>query len=334
MESLRITKPKTPTPSPSTGPFITPKSNTSVGKSPISNNLDVQSDIFSKEKELPPPSSFLLEPPKLQQKQIYLQRDKSEWVSPLLLDNSSPLVKSPRMYLPDWWDICLKNAQVISNEINNQSNESTFTYLISGSIAIILYLNELLFIDKNVLTEEECKQIGLIIFNIGSPNDIDFHYNIRPTTAQLPFDKLTYSTSEDYINILEFKVKKMHINNTFILNKDKATDIIFKVIDIIPSFSIEGNGLNESIVINKCKIVGLNNLIYKYTKNKRTKDKQNKKIEILNFIYNCIIKMNDSQLNKKYGITVEEPQNKSNLEGGYYKKYLKYKHKYLELKYI
>ena len=55
--------------------------------------------------------------------------------------------------VPSWWNKIISEASSIQKEA--QELEKLYTFLIAGSTAIIIYLNELCNVDNKILTPDE-----------------------------------------------------------------------------------------------------------------------------------------------------------------------------------
>jgi hypothetical protein len=344
--------------------------------------------IRSKPLAPPAPTVPLTPPPALlKPTQTYDALHTTGMMTPFLLESSSSLVKTPRKFLPIWWHKVLKEAKYLHDVFKRPEIENNFHLLISGTVAIYIYLNELLFVDKTVLTPAELETAIGLINNVLPPGDLDFKFEKTPGNPNSPLEAIA-KESGPIIIIEGFKIIKSEIDANFaVLTKENdyinfGSDdgSIFGSNDGTISGSNEGSifgstdgtisGSNEGSIsvstvssiseksvikkidigainkvvptilkdiwINECNVLGINDLIYSYTNCKRENDKVQQKLEILNFIYNCIFKMSDEHLFAKYGITkiIHEPNNTRNSYrfGGFREKYLKYKAKYLALK--
>ena len=224
--------------------------------------------------------------------------------------------------VPSWWNKIISEASSIQKE--SQELEKLYTFLIAGSTAIVIYLNELYNVDNKILTPGELLKLKEIMNNMEKPDDLDLFYaRQRLNDQNLFYDKVneikdtqpirnikvSYSSTSLslyllvidsniescplYIDINVFRECITSIRNDALFEKRQGETSIFTKIDfkdvkyndrINPYISSNIGGLN---------VFGLTNLIDLYKLNET-----GKKIEILEFIKSCISR--NADLIKKY----------------------------------
>lgn len=201
-----------------------------------------------------------------------------------------------------------------------QSLETYYTFFITGSTAIILYLNELYTVDKDSLSIDEQSKLFDILNEIAKPDDLDLFYaRSRFDDQDIFYDKKNEIMEKErtkevsnnsnstlflnlsciktscgqYININVFRESANFIRKEALFEKKEDVDNIFTKIDIKDlKYSDKINPYKISN-IGDCKVLGLTNLIelYKLVDN-------NNKMNILEFVKSCINK--SSYLQNKY----------------------------------
>lgn len=77
-------------------------------------------------------------------------------------------------YIPDWVPAYLVKAMELQQLAFTMDSKHTF--LISGSVAILMYLHELVTVDHSALTEAELQDCLRFLQTLPKPNDLDFKY--------------------------------------------------------------------------------------------------------------------------------------------------------------
>jgi hypothetical protein len=221
--------------------------------------------------------------------------------------------------LPDWWNKIISNASTIQKEA--QQLEKLYTFLIAGSSAIVIYLNELYNVDNKILTIEELSKLKEIINSLNKPDDLDLFYTRQRLADQnLFYDKINeinekqpiknHSTSTTfslnlisidsniescplYIDINVFRECITSIRNDALFEKRKGEESIFAKIDFKDVKYNDRIDPYKSSIIGGLNVFGLTNLIKLYRSHEG-----DKKIEMLEFIKSCISQ--NADLMKKY----------------------------------
>ena len=75
----------------------------------------------------------------------------------------------------EWWNTTINETKKIL-KIATALDDNEHTFFISGSNAVIFFLNELLTTDNNLLNQEQKNNLTNIIQKIKKPNDLDIKY--------------------------------------------------------------------------------------------------------------------------------------------------------------
>ena len=217
----------------------------------------------------------------------------------------------------EWWNKTIYETKKIL-KIATALDDNEHTFFISGSNAVIFFINELLTTDNNLLNQEQKNKLINITEKIKKPNDLDIKYKdidfpLFFKTAERIRDKisnnLSLSTSNNlslslssiyenidtcthYIDIDAFRATLTQISSDAMFQKRKDGVSIFSNID----FDRYRRRGFKIATIDDIKIMGLNDLIEIYEDNKGELDEI--KIEALKFIQSCI--ENNYELMTKY----------------------------------
>lgn len=225
----------------------------------------------------------------------------------------------------EWWNTTINETlKILKNATALDDNEHTF--FISGSNALIFFINELLTTDCHLLNKEQQNNLINITQKIKKPNDLDIKYKdidfplFFKTSARIK-DKnsanLSLSTCNNlslsscnnlslslssiyedidtcthYIDIDAFRASLTQIGSDAMFKKRKDGKSIFSNIDF-DRYRKKGFKI---ATINNIKIMGLDDLIEVYKDNKGSLDEV--KIEALKIIKSCI--ENNYELMTKY----------------------------------
>ena len=207
----------------------------------------------------------------------------------------------------EWWNKTIIETKKIL-KIATALDDNEHTFFISGSNAVIFFLNELLTTDNNLLNQEQKNNLTNIIQKIKKPNDLDIKYkdidfplffktserirdNIPNNLDLSTCNNLSLSLSSiyenidtctQYIDIDAFRASLTQIGSDAMFQKRKDGVSIFSNID----FDRYRRRGFKIATINDIKIMGLNDLIEVYEDNKGDLDEV--KIEALKFIQSCI----------------------------------------------
>ena len=205
----------------------------------------------------------------------------------------------------EWWNKTIIETKKIL-KIATALDDNEHTFFISGSNAVIFFLNELLTTDNNLLNQEQKNNLTNIIQKIKKPNDLDIKYKdidfpLFFKTSERIRDKIPNSlstcnnlslslssiyenidTCTQYIDIDAFRASLTQIGSDAMFQKRKDGVSIFSNID----FDRYRRRGFKIATINDIKIMGLNDLIEVYEDNKGDLDEV--KIEALKFIQSCI----------------------------------------------
>lgn len=207
----------------------------------------------------------------------------------------------------EWWNTTINETKKIL-KIATALDDNEHTFFISGSNAVIFFLNELLTTDNNLLNQEQKNNLTNIIQKIKKPNDLDIKYkdidfplffktserirdNIPNNLDLSTCNNLSLSLSSiyenidtctQYIDIDAFRASLTQIGSDAMFQKRKDGVSIFSNID----FDRYRRRGFKIATINDIKIMGLNDLIEVYEDNKGDLDEV--KIEALKFIQSCI----------------------------------------------
>ena len=207
----------------------------------------------------------------------------------------------------EWWNTTINETKKIL-KIATALDDNEHTFFISGSNAVIFFLNELLTTDNNLLNQEQKNNLTNIIQKIKKPNDLDIKYkdidfplffktserirdNIPNNLDLSTCNNLSLSLSSiyenidtctQYIDIDAFRASLTQIGSDAMFQKRKDGVSIFSNID----FDRYRRRGFKIATIDDIKIMGLNDLIEVYEDNKGELDEV--KIEALKFIQSCI----------------------------------------------
>jgi hypothetical protein len=217
----------------------------------------------------------------------------------------------------EWWNTTINETlKILKNATALDDNEHTF--FISGSNAVIFFINELLTTDYHLLNQEQQNNLINITQKIKKPNDLDIKYKdidfplffktstrikdkIPANLSLSTCNNLSLSLSsiyEDidtcthYIDIDAFRASLTQIGSDAMFKKRKDGKSIFSNIDF-DRYRKKGFKI---ATINNIKIMGLDDLIEVYEDNKGPLDEV--KIEALKIIKYCI--ENNYELMTKY----------------------------------
>jgi len=222
-----------------------------------------------------------------------------------------------------WWNLVINEAkrlQKIALTMDNNHHD----FFISGSNAVVIFINELLTVDKHLLNEDNKVKLMDLIQKMQKPDDLDFKYKdvhmplfhaevekvidanqpkliqqVKPLSLMLSLDSINENIDNcpQYIDIDAFRACLTGIGLDAIFEKRKDADSIFSKID----FDRYRRRVFKITTISDIKIMGLDDLIQIYEDNKGPNDEI--KIEALKFIKSCIEKNNEI-LAKYIGKTV------------------------------
>jgi hypothetical protein len=205
----------------------------------------------------------------------------------------------------EWWNRTINETMKIL-KIATALDDNEHTFFISGSNAVIFFINELLTTDNNLLNQEQKNNLINITEKIKKPNDLDIKYKdidfpLFFKTSERIRDKIpnNLSTSNNlslslssiyenidtctqYIDIDAFRASLSQIGSDAMFQKRKDGVSIFSNID----FDRYRKRGFKIATINDIKIMGLIDLIEIYEDNKGELDEI--KIEALKFIQSCI----------------------------------------------
>ena len=207
----------------------------------------------------------------------------------------------------EWWNTTINETKKIL-KIATALDDNEHTFFISGSNAVIFFLNELLTTDNNLLNQEQKNNLNDITQKIKKSNDLDIKYkdidfplffktserirdNIPNNLDLSTCNNLSLSLSSiyenidtctQYIDIDAFRASLTQIGSDAMFQKRKDGVSIFSNID----FDRYRRRGFKIATINDIKIMGLNDLIEVYEDNKGDLDEV--KIEALKFIQSCI----------------------------------------------
>jgi hypothetical protein len=206
-----------------------------------------------------------------------------------------------------WWNRTI-NETIKILKIATALDDNEHTFFISGSNAVIFFINELLTTDNNLLNLEQKNNLINITEKIEKPNDLDLKYKdidfpLFFKTSERIRDKIpnnlglstcnnlslslssiyeNIDTCTHYIDIDAFRASLTQIGSDAMFQKRKDGVSIFSNID----FDRYRKRGFKIATINNIKIMGLNDLIEVYEDNKGDLDEI--KIEALKFIKSCI----------------------------------------------
>lgn len=187
-------------------------------------------------------------------------------------------------YDQNWVDeVINKSKKYIT--ISKKLDKNNHDFLISGSTAIIFYLNELLNIDKDIINDD-IENLRELIKNINRPTDLDFKY-IKSKINLFNDEK---KNNKKFLEIDIFKCDINNINENALFEKHKDIENIFKYIDFEKI-----DVINHQTIINDVKLIGLEDLLIVYNDRIRIKDLN--KIKIIKFIIEIV---------KKYPILINK----------------------------
>jgi len=222
-------------------------------------------------------------------------------------------------FLPDWFHFYMNEArkiQTIALHIDKNNNN----FLITGSNAIIFYINEILNVDHALMSKHDCDYLNLLILKFKKPDDLDIKYkdngmklfheaieNItddyrreNPLPVSLKLDIPTDSRLEDiekcplFIQIDAFRCCTPSIGDDAMFKKIPSIPSIFSKIDF-DRLKIDPIHFSN---INNTNILGIYDLLALYKMHETPDDKI--KINILEFII-CLIEKNPDILHKYMG---------------------------------
>ena len=217
----------------------------------------------------------------------------------------------------EWWNKTIYETKKIL-KIATALDDNEHTFFISGSNAVIFFINELLTTDNNLLNQEQKNKLINITEKIKNPNDLDIKYKdidfpLFFKTSERIRDKISNNlslsssnnlslslssiyenidTCTQYIDIDAFRASLTQIGSDAMFQKRKDGKSIFSNID----FDRYRKRGFKIATIDNIKIMGLNDLIEVYEDNKGDLDEV--KIEALKFIQSCI--ENNYELMTKY----------------------------------
>lgn len=217
----------------------------------------------------------------------------------------------------EWWNKTINETKKIL-KIATALDDNEHNFFISGSNAVIFFINELLTTDNNLLNQEQKNNLINITQKIKKPNDLDIKYKdidfpLFFKTAERIRDKIpnnlslstcnnlslslssiyeNIDTCTQYIDIDAFRASLTQIGSDAMFQKRKDGVSIFSNID----FDRYRRRGFKIATIDDIKIMGLNDLIEVYEDNKGDLDEI--KIEALKFILSCI--ENNYELMTKY----------------------------------
>jgi len=215
----------------------------------------------------------------------------------------------------EWWNKTINETKKIL-KISKALDDNEHTFFISGSNAVIFFINELLTTDNNLLNQEQKNNLINLTQKIKKPNDLDLKYKdidfpLFFKTAERIRDKIPNNLSNSnnlslslssiyenidtcthYIDIDAFRATLTQIGSDAMFQKRKDGVSIFSNID----FDRYRRRGFKIATIDYIKIMGLNDLIEVYEDNKGELDEI--KIEALKFILSCI--ENNYELMTKY----------------------------------
>jgi len=215
----------------------------------------------------------------------------------------------------EWWNKTINETKKIL-KISKALDDNEHTFFISGSNAVIFFINELLTTDNNLLNQEQKNNLINLTQKIKKPNDLDLKYKdidfpLFFKTAERIRDKIPNNLSNSnnlslslssiyenidtcthYIDIDAFRATLTQIGSDAMFQKRKDGVSIFSNID----FDRYRRRGFKIATIDDIKIMGLNDLIEVYEDNKGELDEI--KIEALKFILSCI--ENNYELMTKY----------------------------------
>jgi hypothetical protein len=207
----------------------------------------------------------------------------------------------------EWWNRTINETMKIL-KIATALDDNEHTFFISGSNAVIFFINELLTTDNNLLNQEQKNNLINITEKIKKPNDLDIKYKdidfpLFFKTSERIRDKIpnilsistcnnlslslssineNIDTCTQYIDIDAFRASLTQIGSDAMFQKRKDGVSIFSNID----FDRYRKRGFKIATINDIKIMGLIDLIEIYEDNKGELDEI--KIEALKFIQSCI----------------------------------------------
>jgi hypothetical protein len=207
--------------------------------------------------------------------------------------------------LPPWWDIIISEATKLL--LIAQSLEKNHIFFITGSTAIIFYL-DLLLKTKHELLPTIVSELNEIISSISKPDDLDLFYgsngginlfydivqSVPPPPAPtgkfslslfVPTFDLDINSCPHFIDIGVFRECIENIeSNAAKFEKRIGKDHIFSKIDINRLKYSGKESPYNTVNINGANILALDKLINLYIRTSEENEVTRNKIKILNFI--------------------------------------------------
>ncbi len=97
---------------------------------------------------------------------------------------------------PSWWEPVLAESKFLFDE--SSKYESYFTLLITGSVAIVYYLNELLTTDIANISESDQSILRDFVIHLKKPDDLDIFYPFMFREGSYIFYDVTTKILEEY----------------------------------------------------------------------------------------------------------------------------------------